>query len=221
MDKVAAPRLFFKVYIDFLQHGFTWHECGVLFYNEKLNLKGMHCFYSVESMAKELHIPYSTLRRVVDGLIHKGVLLKKSKGRRRILGINEAFSPCSVTAQNEQHRNAVTAQNGQDEGAQNEQLPRSNIPRSKDLDLNIIPLGLNTNLDLSKETDGSVMIGETEKEKEIRLHLEAARRDSHGWEDHGDFLTKWDEKTRTTLRKRKGYQEKTWNGKKDRSDLPD
>ncbi len=174
MPKVSNCPLFFKVFIPLLDAGLDWHQSGVLFYVQRLTLKKLPCFASAETIGAELRIPYGTVRRVIDSLIERKYLSAKKQGRKRILELTPAFYQALEGAQNEQHQNPITAQNEQNEGAQNEQLPRSNIPRSKDLDLNINKLDLgksNTkdlDLGVGKSNNGYIMEWNEEKKAMVR-----------------------------------------------------
>lgn len=153
MRKLSKSPLFFKVFLPLLDAGLDWHQSGVLFYVQRLTLKNLPCFASAETIGAELRIPYGTVRRVIDSLIQRKYLSTKKQGRKRILELTPAFYQAFEGAQNEQYQNPITAQNEQHEGAQNEQLPRYNKPRSNYLDLNINKLDLghvDTYQDLSK-----------------------------------------------------------------------
>lgn len=141
MKKLPPTRLFFKVYNDLLDQGLDWHEAGFIFYLERLQTRNLPCFASVETIAVELRIPYRTMRRVIDGLIAKGFVSSQSQGRKRVLSI--ANNQNSKVSKVDNIETSVSVQNGQGEGVQNGQLPRSNIPRSNYLDLNINNNNLN------------------------------------------------------------------------------
>jgi hypothetical protein len=144
MKKLPPTRLFFKVYNDLLDQGLDWHEAGLIFYLERLQSRNLPCFASVETIAAELRIPYRTMRRVIDGLITKGLVTSTTQGRKRILSV--ANNPSAKVSKMDNVETSVSVQNGQDEGVQNGQLPRSNIPRFKYLDLNINNNNNNLNL---------------------------------------------------------------------------
>jgi hypothetical protein len=102
---------------------------------------------------------------VIDSLIERKYLSAKKQGRKRILELTSAFYQALEGAQNEQHQNLITAQNEQNEGAQNEQLPRSNKPRSNYLDLDI------NKLDLGKSNTRDLDLGRLSPQEQFKLEL--------------------------------------------------
>jgi len=147
MAKIPKSPLFFKIYLPLLDAGLDWHQAAVLQYVERLAAKKLPCFASAETIGMELRIPYGTIRRVIDSLIFKEYLRASKQGRKRILQLTPAYYQVMKGAQNEHYQNSIGAQNEQREGAQNEQLPRSNKPRSNYLDLDLSKLNLGLDLD--------------------------------------------------------------------------
>jgi hypothetical protein len=150
MPKLPKSPLFFKVFIPLLDAGLDWHQCGVLCYVERLTNKNLPCFASVETISQELRIPARTIRRVIESLIEANYLLAIKHGRKRILQLSPAYFAVLEGVQIGHNQNLNSGQNGHDDSGQNGHLPRSNIPRSKDLDLNInkLTLGLSNTRDL-------------------------------------------------------------------------
>lgn len=174
MPKVSKSPFFFKVFIPLLDAGLDWHQCGVLCYVERLTSKNLPCFASVETISKELRIPSRTIRRVIESLIEISYLLAVKHGRKRILQLSPAYFAVLKGVQNGHNQNPNTGQNGHDDSGQNGHLPRSNIPRSKDLDLNINKLNLgksNTkdlDLGVGKSNNGYIMEWNEEKNAMVR-----------------------------------------------------
>jgi DNA-binding MarR family transcriptional regulator len=150
MPKVSKHALFFKVHLSLLDAGLDWHQAGVLHYIERLTAKGLPCFASAETIGEELRIPYGTVRRVIDSLISSKYLQAKKIGRKRILSLTPVYFAALEGVQIEHLSKPDTAHSEHLDTAQIEQLPRSNLPRSKDLDLNINKLDLGNNLDLGR-----------------------------------------------------------------------
>jgi hypothetical protein len=147
MPKIPKYPLFFKIYLPLLDAGLDWHQAAVLQYVERLTARKLPCFASAETIGAELRIPYGTIRRVIDSLIAQKYLLANKHKRQRILQLAPLYYQTLEGAQNEHYQNSIGAQNEQLEGAQNEQLPRSNKPRSNYLDLDLSKLNLGLKLD--------------------------------------------------------------------------
>jgi len=172
MTKIPNSPLFFKIYLPLLDAGLDWHQAAVVQYVERLTAKKLPCFASAETIGVELRIPYGTIRRVIDSLISKKYLQASKQGRKRILQLAPAYYRVMEGAQNEHYQNSIGAQNEHHEGAQNEQLPRSNKPRSNYLDLDLSKLNLGLKLDKldqsSSKLDQYTMQWDEEKRAMIR-----------------------------------------------------
>lgn len=58
---------------------------------------------------------------------------------------------------------------------------------------------------------------ETEQQRQKRKLIEIAKRDPSGWVEKNGYLEKWDEATRTVIRKPNRLRNDSWND----ADVPD
>ena len=219
MGKIPPEGYFYKSFKHLLTGKLTAREVLIFAIVHEWETTTGACFASRADIADRINESEATAERSIQLLIKEGHLRTTRDGRKRYLHTVNLYQVDTNEPKDVYQEQGVSVSESDPsvskQGCDLYQV--DTLIRSSNKIHNKIHNKINT----LNESLESVMIGETDKEKEIRLHLEAVRRDPHGWEDHGEFLTKWDEKTRTTLRKPKGYQEKTWNNKKDYSDVPD
>jgi predicted transcriptional regulator len=190
------------------------YETIVLAYVAEWQAKGKPCFSSRKTIAVETGFSEKTVQNTVKSLVGKGYLAISHYKRKRILTLTDkggiSYPQRGYKILSEGVRD--TQMRGYDVLTTNKEITNKDITNKKLLKSDLV----------FKETEKEPMGKESEKEKELRLRLNALRNDPQGWEDHGSYLTKFDPETRTTLRKAKPvHAEKTWNGKGDWSDLPE
>lgn len=234
MENLPLNSHFYKTFKNLLKGKLTAREVLVygIIYSFKDNPNG--CWISRADIAKRINESEATAERAVQLLISEGYIRTHRKGRLRYYTLTDLYQVDTNEPDDlYQNKGPSVSKQGSDlyqvdtllrsitkipTKIQNKNSIGSESDPDKDNLIKSNPIAGSA----SNEIEGEPMSKETEKEKELRLRLNALRNDPVGWEDHGTYLTKFDPETRTTLRKAKPvHPEKTWNGKGDWKDLPE